>query len=167
MKLFLALATVVMTLSSTFASSVFFEADLKQSILKNVKETPALAAEYSKKMDQAFDFLDPDDPRRMDASDINNLQDYSLSLWVPSHSFRMGQGDYELCSDSEELASSDYGTVVVGFDTSYKREEVYGFWAVYSYSYLYCEKDDQITKSKTILEFKRWLSQEQVELILY
>lgn len=145
-----------------------FEDALKGAVVKLVKDNPSLATSYVEMMDKAFDFLDPEDPRRINASDIANLGDYSLSQWIPSHSFRYGQGDYSYCDIDSELASFDMGTALVGFDTSYKREETYGFWAVYSYTYDSCE-DDQgvINKARLRLEHVKWMDSEAVSQLLY
>lgn len=144
-----------------------FDETLKEEIVKAVKATPEMAKYYSEAMDEAFNFLDPDDPRRMSVSDIENLGAYSLSLWKPSSSFRIGQGDFSLCTDDEDLASYDLGTVLVGFDTSYKREQVYGFWAVFQYEYNWCEKEDgTVTKTRINLTFTKWLSSLDVTSIL-
>lgn len=164
--------------NNLFAQSITFEVApdakmedaVKEAVVKLVKQEATLSQKYSENMDKAFDFLDPEDPRRIDAADVANLGEYSLSSWIPSHSFRFGQGDYTFCDMDKEMASFDMGTVLVGFDTSYKREETYGFWAVYSYAYDWCESDSDeptTTKARIRLEHKRWVSAEAVSQLLY
>jgi len=143
-----------------------FNDALKEEIVKLVKSQTQLANYYSQAMDEAFDFLDNEDPRRIDAREVENLSTYSLSVWTPSHSFRYGQGDYSLCQQPEEVASFDFGTIMVGFDTSYKREETYGFWAVLSYEYNWCEIEGSTTKGKINLRFTKWLSASEVTGVL-
>ena len=178
MRLSAVVTLVLLSISSTFAQSITLEvapdSDIKDSIkaavVKLVKGEATLAQEYSKSMDQAFSFLDPEDPRRINASDIANFDEYALSTWIPSHSFRFGQGDYTYCDMETETASFDMGTVLVGFDTSYKREETYGFWAIYSYYYDWCESDSEepvATKARIRLEHNKWLSEEVVSELLY
>lgn len=140
---------------------------LKTAVVSLVKGDVQLAQNYSFQMDKAFDFLDPEDPRRQAAADIDNLGDWSLNLWTPTHSFRYGQGDQSVCADETEIASTDFGTLLVGFDTSYKREETYGFWASINYFYIWCEKSDgTVGNSKVEVTFKKWISQETVSQIL-
>lgn len=171
-------AFVLLSIPSLFAQSlttdvapeVKIEDALKQAVVVLINGEATLAQKYKESMDEAFSFLDPEDPRRINASELSNLGEYSLSTWIPSHSFRFGQGDYSYCDMNTELASFDMGTVVVGFDTSYKREETYGFWAVYSYSYDWCETDEQepkVTKARVRLEHKKWLSEQTVSELLY
>lgn len=143
-----------------------FNDSLKEKIVKLVKSQPKLASYYSQAMDEAFNFLDNQDPRRINARDIKNLATYSLSVWTPSHSFRYGQGDYSLCQGPNEVASFDFGTIMVGFDTSYKREETYGFWAVLNYEYNWCEIEGSTTKGRISLRFTKWLSEREVAGIL-
>lgn len=167
----------IITLITLFALSTLSfgsDAELKKAIADHVKNDVALAKEYSLKMDKAFDFLDPDDSRRISAADITNLGDWSLSLWTPSRSFRYGQGDYTFCDDPKETASYDTGTVMAGFDTSYKREEIYGFWAIFSYQIDTCEvctddtcSETKVTRTRTDVKFKKWVTQEQVDVLLY
>lgn len=171
-------ALMLLSLNSIFAQSVTIEVApdkkledaLKEAVVTLVKQDPQLGQEYSKSMDKAFSFLDPEDDRRIDAANVANLSEYSLSQWIPSHSFRFGQGDYSFCDMDSEMASYDMGTVLTGFDTSYKREETYGFWAIYSYAYDFCETDSDepvVTKARIRVEHKKWVSEEAVSQLLY
>ena len=184
MRIKAAATLFLLTLTSVWGQTITLEVSpekkiedaVKEAVVKLVNSDSALAQKYTESMDLAFDFLDPEDPRRISAADISNLGDYSLNTWIPSHSFRYGQGDYEFCNGEEEIASYDMGTVIVGFDTSYKREETYGFWAVYSYSYDWCEADsfdsadpesETGTKARIRLEHMKWVSSEAVSQLLY
>lgn len=155
------------TLEISVPNGEEMQESLKRAVIELVKSDAGLSAEYQKKMDEAFDFLDPEDPRRINASDLDNLQTWSVSPWTPSHSFRYGQGDYNFCTNPDEVASYDMGTVIVGFDTSYKREETYGFWAVYYYEYNWCDVNDQTTKAKMTITHKKWVPRDQVDLFVY
>jgi hypothetical protein len=154
------------TLSYTFSEGVDLEAAVKNGVVGLIKGDLSLSKKYQDQMDKAFDFLDPEDPRRISASDLENLGDWSLSLWKPSSSFRMGQGNIT-CDSDEEIASFEYGTMLVGFDTSYKRESVYGFWSSVTFSYNFCEDSQgKITKSTLDVTHNKWIQQELVEDIL-
>jgi hypothetical protein len=165
---------ILITLFSLSSLSFGENAELKKAIADHVKMDAGLTKDYTDKMNEAFDFLDPEDPRRINAVDIANLGDWSLSLWVPSRSFRYGQGDYTFCDDPKETASYDMGTVLAGFDTSYKREQTYGFWGVFSYKTDTCDvcvdetcSETKVTRSRTDIKFTKWVNAEQVDILLY
>jgi len=156
------------TIELTFQGKLELDDTLKKSIVKLIKGNTDLSSSYSTSMDQAFDFLDPQDPRRMGASDIANLEEYSVSTWKPISSFRIGQGDSTLCDSEDQIASYEHGSILIGFDTSYKREQTYGFWASAFYTYDYCESEDfsEMKKSRLRLTFNRWISSTEVDLLL-
>lgn len=141
----------------------------KQNIVSLIKKEESLTKKYKEQMDLAYDYLDPEDPIRLSASDMENLGDWSLSLWTPSGSFRIGGGDHSLCQDPNKYASFDAGTMLVGFDTSYKRESVYGFWALVSYTYNYCHDDNepnQIGRGQLEITHRKWVPVEKVDDLL-
>jgi hypothetical protein len=168
------LAVAIILFSSAFAqqTSVTIQGKtslkeaLKKAVVKMVKSESALKSYYVTAMDDAFSFLDPEDPVRQSAHDIENLGDYSLSTWHPRGGFRYGQGDYDLCSTPREVASVEFGTSLVGFDTSYKREQTYGFWSVVRYFYNFCEKDGEITRARIDVEHLKWLDSKAVDGLL-
>ncbi len=154
------------SLTVNFNGGEDLEMAVKKALVQLIKSDGALTQKYQEQMDKAFDFLDPEDPRRISASDMENLGDWSLSLWKPSMSFRFGQGNIT-CANDEEIASYEMGTMLAGFDTSYKREATYGFWSSVSYTYHLCEDDNgKVSKSLLHINHKKWIQQELVEDIL-
>lgn len=166
LSLLISSATLSQSSTYNFGAQVDLENAVKNAVITLIKSDSGLTQKYQQHMDKAFDFLDPEDPRRIDASNMDNLQDWSLSLWKPSSSFRMGQGNIT-CDSDAEFASYEMGTMLVGFDTSYKRESTYGFWASVGFTFNFCEDEQgQITKSTLDITHRKWLGQEVVDDIL-
>jgi hypothetical protein len=150
-------------IEKVFAGSVNTNEEAAKLIVELVKTT-SLKSDYEKLMNEAFDFLD--DEWRAELSSVDALDTYSLSQWTPSTYGRVGQGDFEFCNMDSELASYEYSTQVVGFDTSYKRETTYGFWGSFAVNLDWCEGDAGETKSRVRVIFNKWIDAATVGALL-
>lgn len=134
-------------------------------IVELIKKTE-LKKDYERQMNEAFDFLD--DEWRTDLASVNNLDVFKLSQWTPTSYFRMGQGDYEFCDIDKEVAAYHYQTQLVGFDTSYKRENTFGFWGNFSVNLDWCEGElEENTRSRLRVKFNKWIDAATVESLLF
>ena len=140
-----------------------------EMVVEIIKKNPSLAKAYTDQMKSAFDFLDPE--RRDAAAHIDGLGTYSLSKWTPTSAGRIGWSPEGFCNNETEDTVQASGRFIVGFDTSYKREQTYGFWAIFDYGSETCENfaDETVgtLRDRTKLTFVRWVKAEEVYNILY
>jgi hypothetical protein len=147
---------------------VGFESDRaveKAAIVELIKSEASLSSYYNQEMKEYYDFLDPSQ-----IPTVSELTVDGISPWNVSSYFRFGQGDYELCDINTEEASYNYSTFIVGFNTSYKREETYGLWAVVSVNWDWCndiETLDKTTKERLVVSFSKWIDSDQVSQLIF
>lgn len=135
----------------------------KATIIEMVKNTRALSKFYNDQIEMIFEDIHPSQ-----RPSLVTLSHYDLSLWSVASTFRLGQGDYQFCDKNTETASYAHARVIVGFNTSYKREEVYGLWAVMDLDWDYCENDaEEVTKERLTARFVKWIDNATVDSLLY
>jgi hypothetical protein len=137
----------------------------KATIIDLIKSDAGLRSFYNKEMSETYDFLPANQiPKAFE------LSAGDISPWKVSSHFRFGQGDYQFCDMNLEEASYSQALYLVGFNTSYKREESYYLWALVEVNWDWCSNLDDLndtTKERLKVVFKKWVDTNQVSALLF
>ena len=157
-------ASVNKNFSNRLVGVVGDEAIEKQALLDLFKNNRALSKGYNANMISYYDFLD-----KSQVATINDLVKDDLFIMEVLSNFRIGQGDYTYCDINKEVASFSDKRVIVAFNTRYKRENAWGFWAVVDLSWNWCHDDqtDDVFKAKLNASFVKWVKASEVSALVF